>query len=110
MTVLKQLLVLAMIVQLSGCMTDDQFKERLTKTLLENPDILTKVIEEKPVEIIEAFQKAVKSAQSELAKRRKMEEDKKLEALYDKPLEPKIRKDEAIRGTKDAPLTLVDRT
>lgn len=93
---------------LVGCTTEEQFKSQLEKTLEENPDILVKVIEKHPAKVIEALNKAVRNAQEELAKKKKEEEEEELKKLYDKPLEPIIRSDEAIRGSKDGQIVLVE--
>lgn len=93
---------------LGGCMSDAQLEKKVAKILKENPEVLTEVIEDNPAEVMEAFQKAAKSAEKILAKKREEEERKKLEEHFEKPLNPKIRKDEAIRGNKDAPLVLVE--
>lgn len=99
---------LAVVALLSGCMSDGQFKDKMAKVLKENPEVLTKAIEEHPVEFVDALQGAVKGAQGAIAKKREEEEKKKLEETYDKPLAPVIRSDESIRGKKDAPLLLVE--
>lgn len=83
-------------------------KEEVTKVLKENPSIIIDLIKENPADFVQAFQDAVKNAQEVLAKKREEEEKKKLEEAFDNPLKPTIRKDEAIRGTKGAPLVLVE--
>lgn len=93
---------------LVGCSSEKQMEEAIAKVLKENPKVLIQAIEKNPTEFVEAFQKAVKSAQAGMAKKREMDEKKKLEASFDKPLVPKIRQDESIRGTKGAPLVLVE--
>jgi len=97
-----------LILGLFGCMSDAQFKEKLAKTLKENPKVLTEAIEKNPVEIITAFQNAVKDAQQNMAKTRDDDEKKQLEEGHSNPLVPVLRDDETIRGPKDAPLTLVE--
>jgi len=56
---------------LSSCQTDEQLKNKMSKIIKENPEILIKAIEAKPVEFVEAFQAAVKNAQGALAKKKK---------------------------------------
>jgi protein-disulfide isomerase len=99
------LITLAMLV-LTSCQTN--MKEEVSKVIEENPEILIKAIEAKPAEFVMAFQKAVKNAQSALAEKKREDEAKQLEERYDNPLKPVIRSDEAIRGTKGAPLVLVE--
>jgi protein-disulfide isomerase len=92
----------------ASCMSDGQFKNKMTKIIKENPSVLIDAIEANPAEFVEAIQKAAKNAQEVLAKRRKVDEKKKLAETFETPLKPTIRKDEAIRGDKNAPLTLVE--
>ena len=95
----------------SLCLTACQkslLKEDLAHILQENPEIMTDAIKKNPVEFIEAFRDAAGAAQSALAEKRKKAEDKKRKEYFDKPLRPLIRDDESIRGTKGAPLILVE--
>ncbi|MBT7608971.1 MAG: thioredoxin domain-containing protein [Bacteriovoracaceae bacterium] len=93
---------------LASCMSDSQLKDKMTKLMKENPKILVEAIEANPADFVEAIQKAAKNAQEDLKKKRALEEKKKLAETFDKPLVPNIRADEAIRGNKNAPLTLVE--
>jgi protein-disulfide isomerase len=105
---ISQFAVFTLLVTLVSCQSDSNLKEKITKIIEENPEVVTKSIEKNPVKFVEAFQKAVKDAQTEMASKRDEEEKKELEKLYDAPLNPKIRDDEAIRGTKGAPIVLVE--
>lgn len=105
---IRQCLALSVLFALVSCQSDSNLKEKITKIIEENPEVVTKSIEKNPVKFVEAFQKAVKDAQSEMASKRDDEEKKELEKLYDAPLSPKIRDDESIRGTKGAPIVLVE--
>ena len=104
----RNLSLLSVLLLVIGCTSETKLKEQVQKVIKENPNILISAIEEKPTEFVEAFQKAVKVAQGELAKRREEEEKKKLEAHYDNPLKPEISDMDAVRGLKDAPLVLVE--
>lgn len=101
---LKGSLILLAVMGLTGCVSEKQITDALKK----NPKVLFEIIEKNPADFMEAVQKAAKAAQSEMAKRREADESKKFDEAFDKPLVPVIRKDEAIRGTKGAPLTLVE--
>lgn len=92
----------------TACVSEKQLEGKISEVLKKNPEILTKAIEDNPTAFVEAFQKAVKSAQGEMAKKRQQEEEKKLEEAFENPLKPVIRDDEAIRGNKSAPITLVE--
>lgn len=105
----SKLLVLCLgTVLLASCTSDEKMKQQMTKLLQEDPKILTEAIEKHPAEFITALQNAAKNAQEEMGKKREEDEKKKLEESFDKPLVAEIRSDEAIRGPKDAPLTLVE--
>ena len=93
---------------LASCTSDEKMKQQMAKILKEDPKILTEAIEKHPAEFITALQNAAKNAQESMGKVREEEEKKKLEESFDKPLVAEIRKDESIRGPKDAPLTLVE--
>ena len=101
------LLVLCIAALLGGC-SDAGFNGKLKKALKEDPSILAEAIEANPADFMMAVQKAARNAQEEMAKKRKEEEQKKLTEAYDNPLTPEIRKDETIRGTKGAPIVLVE--
>ncbi|MGZ3790330.1 MAG: DsbA family protein [Bacteriovorax sp.] len=104
----KLLVVFLSAALLASCTSDEKLKQQITKILKDDPKVLTEAIEKHPAEFIEALQKAAKNAQEEMGKRREEDEKKKLEESFDKPLVAEIRKDESIRGPKDAPLTLVE--
>lgn len=90
---------------LVGCMAD---KKTIGELLKKNPEIITDAIKENPEQFIEALNSAVKVAQEGQKKKREEEEKKKFEESFNNPLVPEIRSDEVVRGTKGAPLTLVE--
>lgn len=108
MKVLKKLMLLLAAVGAVSCVSEGQLKDKVAKILKENPKVLADAIEANPAEFVEAVQKAAKNAQQAMAAKREEEERKKLEETYDNPLKPVIRDDESIRGTKGAPITLVE--
>jgi protein-disulfide isomerase len=108
MKLAKLLVVFLSAALLASCTSDEKLKEQMTKILQENPKVLTDAIEKHPAEFITALQNAAKNAQEEMGKKREDDEKKKLEESFDKPLMAEIRKDESIRGPKDAPITLVE--
>jgi protein-disulfide isomerase len=89
----------------SSCQVNEK---QLREVLKKNPDILTDAIKENPSAFIDALNEAVKSAQGDQAKKREEEERKQLEESFNNPLVAKIRPDELIRGTKGAPITLIE--
>jgi len=108
MSVVKLGLLGLMSITLSACMSDAQFNEKLKKAFKDDPNLLKEAVESHPAEFVTAVQNAVKGAQEDMAKKREDEEKKKFEESLDKPLVPVISDKEAIRGTKGAPLLLVE--
>lgn len=91
-----------------SCTSEKQIKEQVKKALEDDPKLFISAIEKNPVAFAEAMRGAISKAQTELKKKQEVDEAQKLEAKFDSPLVPIIRKDEMIRGRKDAPLTLVE--
>lgn len=104
----KLMLLTTTLVLVGACSSQKSFEENLVKTLNERPEIVTKLIEDNPEKFINAFQVAAKKGQAGAAKKRQVTEQKQLEDSFKTPLVPVIRKDELIRGTKGAPITIVE--
>ena len=104
----KQFLIFTPLILLASCTTQDRFEARLEETLVNNPQILTKIIEKNPDKFVIAFQNAVKQGQQKIVEQRKINEEIELKKSIENPLKPNIRKDELIRGTKGAPITIVE--
>ena len=83
-------------------------KDDVREILKNNPSIIIDVINENPGIFIEALQNASKKAQAMGAAQREKSEKRKFDAAFANPLKPVIRKDEAIRGKRNAPITLVE--
>jgi protein-disulfide isomerase len=103
----KIIMTLATLGLIVSCNSDKGLKDKVGKILIENPDILAKAIEANPADFMQAVQKAAKNAQKGMAKKREEDEKRKMAEAIDKPLQPVLR-DEAVRGTKGAPLVLVE--
>lgn len=110
MFALKKLpLPLMMVLLLStSCLSDAQFAEKMSKTLKDKPEIITDWIKANPALFIQTMQEAVADAQNDMKKQQEEAEKQQLLDSMENPLEPTIRADEAIRGNKDAPITLVE--
>lgn len=108
MKLAKLLAVFLSAILLVSCTSDEKLKQQITKILKDDPKVLTEAIEKHPAEFIEALQKAAKNAQEEMGKKREDDDKKKMEESFEKPLNAEIRSDEAIRGPKNAQLTLVE--
>lgn len=93
---------------LTSCMSDSDFKNKLQKTLADNPEIILDWIKANPATFIQTMQEAVVDAQADMRKQQEEAERQQFLASMENPLEPQIRADEAIRGPKDAPITLVE--
>jgi protein-disulfide isomerase len=106
----KQLALLAstLLLSLSTSLHAVELKDEIRQVLKENPEIIYEVIQENPVEFMAVLQTAVKQAEQQAAIAKRLQEQKEFEAAFSKPFKPLIRKDEAIRGAKDAPLVLVE--
>tara|TARA_R110002072_G_scaffold534_5_gene3800 strand:+ start:56617 stop:57420 length:804 start_codon:yes stop_codon:yes gene_type:complete len=93
---------------LTSCVNKDQVAKEIGTVLKEKPEILADAIKANPVQFLEALQYAADNAKKEMAKKREQDEAQKFEEAFKNPLVPQIRKDEMIRGPKDAPITLVE--
>lgn len=102
---MKSSILLALALILAAACTS---KDDLKKMIKENPEIITEAIEANPEKFIDALNAAVKAAQEGQGKKREEEEKKALEDSFNNPLVPEIASDYAWRGTKDAPITLVE--
>lgn len=83
-------------------------KKTVGELLKKNPEILTDAIKENPEQFIEALNEAVKIAQQGERSKREEDEKKKFEESFKNPMKPEIRDEENIRGTKGAPITLIE--
>lgn len=101
---MKSMILLAVaLVMATACTSKDDLK----KMMKENPEIITEAIEANPNKFIDALNNAVKAAQEGEGKRREEEEKKSLEESFNNPLQADLSGYE-FRGTKDAPITLVE--
>jgi protein-disulfide isomerase len=101
---MKKIYSLLLLTFLFGCTSESQIAEMLKK----NPKLITDAIEANPDAFIEALNKAVKLAQKSQAEKREDDERKQLEDSFSNPLNPVVRADETIRGTKGGVITLVE--
>lgn len=93
---------------ITSCVSEDKIAQAVKKALKEDKDILAEAIKAHPAEVMQALQNAAKDAREVMAKQREQEEEQKLMEHIEKPLQPKIGEMDAIRGTKGAPITLVE--
>lgn len=90
--------------------SDESLKQRISKILKEDPEVITKVMEENPTQFVETIQKMVQTARKDMAEKEQEEREKQFLSSFDNPLTPVLRKDESFRGNKDAPITIVEYT
>ncbi|MBF0273969.1 MAG: thioredoxin domain-containing protein [Nitrospinae bacterium] len=69
---------------------------------------MLKVIEDNPVKFIETIEKASQKAQIAMAEKEKKKRLEELEKEFKNPKKPEISESRAIRGAKDAPITIVE--
>lgn len=107
---LKRLTLLGIVAALSltSCMSDKKLAESMKKTMKENPEILYEAIKADPAEFLMVVQQAAQDAKSVMEDKKREAESKAFEESFNNPLKPTIRDDESIRGTKGAPLVLIE--
>lgn len=107
---LKRLTLLGIVAALSltSCMSDKKLAEGMKKAMKENPEILYEAIKADPAEFLMVVQQAAQDAKSVMDQKKREAEVKAFEESFNNPLSPTIRDDESIRGTKGAPLVLVE--
>lgn len=93
---------------ITSCVSEDKIAQAVKKALTEDKDILAEAIKAHPAEVMQALQNAAKDAREVMAKQREQDEETKLMEAIESPLKPKITDLDAIRGTKGAPITLVE--
>lgn len=102
---MKKLVILLGIMALgTSCMNEKKLAEALKK----NPKLITDAIKENPAEIMMALQEAAQNAKEAMAKKKEEEEKKKFEESFSNPLQPALSDSDIIRGTKGAPIVLVE--
>lgn len=104
----RLLFIYALLLPLIGCTSQKHTANQIKKAMKEDPSILVEAMKAHPVQFMEALQEVAISARGSMEKKRKAKESKEFEDSFQKPLAPVIRKDESIRGTKGAPLVLVE--
>lgn len=93
-------------VLLAGCVSSQQVEKEVSQALEENPEILFKAIEKNPEKFFAAVQRATTTERTRLALEHSKKERAKWLSYIEKPLEPAVRSDEAIRGAKNGPLKI----
>lgn len=98
------IMAVASILILPACVSKDKLKQ----TMKENPDILYEAIKADPAEFMMVLQEAAQNAKGAMEEKKREAEKKAFEESFNNPLKPEIRSDEAIRGTKGAPIVLIE--
>lgn len=101
----KTLLALvAMTLLFGGCTSETKIADALKN----NPKIIIEALEKDPEAFLDFLEKLTTKARELQAKKRQEQEDSEINERFTNPLVPEIRKDEMIRGTKGAPIVLVE--
>ena len=94
--------LLSLVVVATGC------AKIVENTLKNNPDIIFEAMKKEPVKFIDTLNEAGREYQGlKAADDRKKAEDA-MEKQFSNPLDPEINEKRAIRGPKDAPITIVE--
>lgn len=101
---LLSVLAAASILILPACVSKDKLKQ----TMKENPEILYEAIKADPAEFMMVLQEAAQNAKGAMEEKKREAEKKAFEDSFNNPLKPEIRGDESVRGTKGAPIVLVE--
>lgn len=97
---------MAVAAALLGCRRDVDAKDVETQ-LQQHPEILYRVIEQHPVEVITALNKAAQFAQAELQKSASRDADARMEAEFTNPKLPAL-DGRIVFGNEKAPVTIVE--
>jgi len=90
---------------MSGCVGKDALK----KTIEENPEIITNMIEKHPKKFLDAVNKAVENARSAQRKDQAKKEDEALEDEFKNPKKPEVSDSRVLlAGSKSAPITIIE--
>lgn len=104
----KMIGIISSLLLLGSCVSDDKIAAAVKKVLKEDKELLAEAIKANPAEVMTALQIAARDARDVMAKQKEKEEDDKLMESIENPLVPSITEVDAIRGTKGAPITLVE--
>lgn len=90
-----------------SCKTEVNVKDQVKEVIKNDPSIVLEALKSRPKELVEVIQHAARKAQEEMYKKRQEEEKKSFEKSFDNPIKTSVKSNEAVRGTKGAPLTLI---
>ncbi len=80
----------------------------IKNTIEKNPEIIFEVMKKDPVKFIDTLNEAGRQYQGLKAKEELANQEKSMEDQFANPLTPEISEKRAIRGPKDAPITIVE--
>ena len=100
--------LLVMGLLLVGCQSEENFKEKLEKTLSKNPDLIFKMIEKNPDKFLSSFQIAIEDKKKRMAKEKEEKTLKELNHYLDNPIPMKLASNETFRGNPKGDLTLIE--
>lgn len=94
----------SMMLSLMGCAPS---QTQLKKALQESPEIVFEVLEKNPEKFMETFQKVNLEYRKVAQAKAEQQQKAQLEEEFKNPKTPEIGADRAVRGEKDAPITIV---
>lgn len=92
----------------ASCSTSNSSSAQIEKALNEKPEMIADLIKKNPEMFFSAFQEMAQEARKKAMASREENEEKEIEDYIKNPLKFTVRPDELIRGTKNAPITLVE--
>ena len=102
------LMGISLLMSCNSKMSDEEQSKMIRKVIMEDPELIANAIKKYPAKIMFALQDAAKNSRKEMAQQEEKSQLEKIKGFIKNPLLPKIRSDEAIRGTKGGALTLVE--
>lgn len=103
----KLSVVILSLVVLSSCTGKQHIKNEIEKILEENPQVVINSIKKNPELYIAALNEAAREASQAVAKQRLENEEKQVLENMKNPIDVKVTEDDAMRGNKNAPITIV---
>jgi protein-disulfide isomerase len=81
---------------------------QLQKVMEDNPDVLFAVIKKHPDKFLQVVNEAAQAARAQEEGKFRDEENKKREEEFANPKKPEVTEGRAFKGTKDAPVTIIE--
>lgn len=106
--ILKLCALTALAIFITSCSSQSSFKKQLKQAIEEEPAIIFEAIEKNPEQFVNLLQTAVKKAEQQKAANMQKNIEKEIDEKIESPLKPTINKEDILKGSVDAPLTIVE--